>query len=193
MQKKREKKEKKEKKPNTDLVGVLSSVVVVASVCCSPVSAQFCEYGRWGRKYWSFAGPHAWTVPFHCDQHGWTCAGPCCKRLLRRNSPQWNNSTLRLSQNKNTIVRFALFWVAFMSSVKGFALYIYSYDPSHVTHLDIVYIHKQRWCHLVKSPKSPPDGTQGKVRIKRGHRRRRRRPINYSKQRVFVLYVTEGK
>lgn len=94
---------------------------------------------------------------------------------------------------KTRIVRFALFWFAFMSSVKDFALYIYSYDPSHVTHLDIVYIHKQRWCHLVKSPKSPPDGTQGKVRIKRGHRRRRRRPINYSKQRVFVLYVTEGK
>lgn len=41
-------------------------------------------------------------------------------------------------------MRFGLFWVAFMSSVKGFALYIYSYDPSHVTHLDIVYIHKQR-------------------------------------------------
>lgn len=100
----------KKQEPNTDLVGVLSSVVVVASVCCSPVSAQFCEYGRWGRKYWSFAGPHAWTVPFHCDQHGWTCAGPCCKRLLRRNSPQWNNSTLLLSQNKNTnsALRFVL-------------------------------------------------------------------------------------
>lgn len=69
MQKKREKKPQQQE-PNTDLVGVLSSVVVVASVCCSPVSAQFCEYGHWGRKYWSFAGPHAWTVPFHCDQHG---------------------------------------------------------------------------------------------------------------------------